>query len=115
MVLWLRRTGKLSLDDLLEAAQAVLPHLRRSSLHRLLVRQGCSRLPSQAQQPTGQPGTFKQYGPGYLHLDCFYLTQLEGQKHYCFVALPRGHPTAPPAWFIWGCTSTRTRRPPPTS
>lgn len=89
MVLWMRRTGELSLDDLLEAAQEVLPELRRSSLHRLLVRHGCHRLPKKEQQDTGQPGTFKEYGPGYLHIDCFYLPKLEEQKHYCFVAIDR--------------------------
>ena len=96
MVLWMRRNGQLPLDDLLETAQEVLPHLRRSSLHRLLVRHGCNRLPKKEQQDTGQPGTFKEYGPGYLeygpgylHIDCFYLPKLEEQKHYCFVAIDR--------------------------
>jgi transposase InsO family protein len=89
MVLWMRQTGDLPLDDLLEAVQAVLPHARRSSLHRLLVRHGCSRLPQKAQQETGEPGTFKEYGPGYLHIDCFYLPKLEGRKYYCFVAIDR--------------------------
>jgi hypothetical protein len=104
MVLWMRRNGQLPLDDLLEAAQEVRPHLRRSSLHRLLVRQGCNRLPKKEQQDTGQSGTFKEYGPGYLHpgylhlgylhlgylhVDCFYLPKLEKQKHYCFVAIDR--------------------------
>jgi transposase InsO family protein len=89
MVLWMRHSGQLPLDDLLEAAQPVLPHLRRSSLHRLLVRHGCSRLPKKAPQDTGQPGAFKEYGPGYVHIDCFYLPKLEAQKHYCFVAIDR--------------------------
>ena len=89
MVLWMRTSGALALDDRLEAAQPVLPHLRRSSLHRLLVRQGCNRLPHKEQQPTGQHGTFKEYGPGFVHIDCFYLPKLDGQKHYCFVAIDR--------------------------
>ena len=87
MVLWMRQNGELSLDDLLEAAEPLLPHLRRSSLHRLLVRHGCNRLPQKEQQATGQPGTFKEYGLGFLHIDCFYLPKLDGQKHYCFVAI----------------------------
>ncbi len=94
-VLWLRRTAHLPLDELLDAVQEVLPHARRSSLHRLLVRNGCSRLPKQQQQPSGQPGTFKEYGPGYLPIDCFYLPKLNGQKHPCFVAVgcrPRNSP-----------------------
>jgi transposase-like protein len=85
----MRRTGELSLDDLLEAAQEVLPHLRRSSLHRLVVRHGCNRLPHKKQQESGPPGAFKEYGPGYLHLDCFYLPKLEDHKPYCFVAIDR--------------------------
>jgi len=97
MVLWMRKSGEMALDDLLEAAQPLLPHLRRSSLHRLLVRQGCNRLPQKEQQPTGQAGTFKEYGPGYLHMDCFYLPKLDGQKHYCFVAIDR----ATRLVFLW--------------
>ena len=50
---------------------------------------GCSRFPKKHQQPSGEPGTFKDYGPGYLHIDCFYLPKLDGQKHYCFVAIDR--------------------------
>ena len=97
LVLWMRQSGELALDDLLEAAQPVLSHLRRSSLHRLLVRNGCSRRPQKEQQPTGQPGTFKDYGPGYIHVDCFYLPKLDGQKHYCFVAIDR----ATRLVFLW--------------
>lgn len=97
LVLWMRQSGELALDDLLEAAQPVLPHLRRSSLHRLLVRNGCNRRRKKEQQPSGQPGAFKDYDPGYLHVDCFYLPKLDGQKHYCFVAIDR----ATRLVFLW--------------
>jgi transposase InsO family protein len=89
LALWMRRSGELPLDDLHEALEVLLPHLTRASLHRLLVRHGCSRLPKKEQQPSGEPGVFKEYGPGYIHIDCFYLPQLEGQKYYCFVAIDR--------------------------
>ena len=93
LVLWLRRTAQLPLDDLLDEVQEILPHARRSSLHRLLQRHGCSRLPQKGQQETGHEttgvGTFKDYGPGFLHIDCFYLPKLDGKKHYCFVAIDR--------------------------
>jgi transposase InsO family protein len=102
LVLWLRRTAHLPLDELLDAVHEVLPHARRSSLHRALVRHGCSRLPKQEQQPTGQPGTFKEYGPGYLHIDCFYLPKLDGQKHPCFVAPAQRAPDrATRLVFLW--------------
>ncbi len=89
LLLWLRQTGELSLDDLFDAMAPLMPHLRRSSLHRLLRRNGCSRLPKKEQQPTGHRGTFKEYGPGFLHIDCFYLPKLGGQKYYCYVAIDR--------------------------
>src|ERR1700676_3953747 len=40
-----RRHTLLPLDDCLYALQATIPHLTRSSLHRLFQRQGVSRLP----------------------------------------------------------------------
>lgn len=93
LLLWLRQTGQMSLDDLFDAMAPLMPHLRRSSLHRLLRRNGCSRLPKKEQQPTGSPtghlGTFKSYAPGFLHIDCFYLPRLGGQKFYCYVAIDR--------------------------
>jgi transposase InsO family protein len=89
LMLWLRQKGDLSLDDLFDLAAPLMPHLRRSSLHRLLKRNGCSRLPKKEQQPTGEVGTFKEYGPGFIHIDCFYLPKLDGQKYYCFVAIDR--------------------------
>lgn len=60
LMLWLRRVGELSLDDLFDLAAPLMPHLHRSSLHRLLQRHGCSKLPKKEQQPTGEVGTFKE-------------------------------------------------------
>ena len=88
LVLHLRHSG-LPLDEVVEAAEIVLPQVRRASVHRLFVRQGVNRLPRKEQQETGHPGVFKEYGPGYLHIDCFYLPKLEGIKRYCFVAIDR--------------------------
>ena len=76
------REKDLTLDDVVDAAQAVLPHIRRASVHRLFVRKGVNRRPKKEQQSTGQPGVFKEYGPGFVHMDCFYLPLLEGSKRY---------------------------------
>lgn len=89
LLLWLRQNGELSLDDLFDLMTPLMPHLGRSSLHRLLQRNGCSKRPRKEQQPTGHVGTFKEYGPGFLHIDCFYLPRLDGQKLYCYVAIDR--------------------------
>ncbi len=88
LILSLRQKG-LPLDDLAEAIQQVRPAATRSSIYRVLRRSGKSRLPKNEPQDTGQCGQFKEYGPGFVHIDCFYLPQLEAQNRYCFVAIDR--------------------------
>jgi transposase InsO family protein len=91
MILSLRQKG-LPLDDLVDLVQQPLPKATRSSVYRLLKRNGVSRLPKKGDQETGQDdkhGQFKDYGPGFVHIDCFYLPKLEGKKRYCFVAIDR--------------------------
>jgi transposase InsO family protein len=101
MILSLRQKD-LPLDDLVDLVQQPLPEATRSSVYRLLKRNGVSRLPKKGEQETGQDdkgeqdtgqddkhGQFKDYGPGFVHIDCFYLPKLEGKKRYCFVAIDR--------------------------
>ena len=99
MILSLRQKG-LPLDDLVDLVQQPLPEARRSSIYRLLKRNGVSRLPKKKEQETGQDdkhGQFKDYGPGFVHVDCFYLPKLEGKKRYCFVAIDRATRLS----FLW--------------
>jgi len=63
-----------------------LPKASRSSVHRLLVRHGVNRLPRPPKEPSGR---FKEYLPGYLHIDCFYLPRVDTIKRYCYVAVDR--------------------------
>lgn len=58
-------------------------------MHRLLLRKGVSRLPQYQKQKREEPGKFKDYPPGYLHIDCFYLPKIEGKRKYCFVSVDR--------------------------
>lgn len=84
----------LPLDDLLDLVQQPLTEASRSSVYRLLNRCGVSRLPKQEEQETGRDdkhGQFKDYGPGFVHMDCFYLPKLEGKKRYCLVAVKDCH------------------------
>ena len=91
LILCLRQKG-LPLDDLVDLVQQPLPGAKRSSVYRLLHRNGVSCLSKKEEQATGQDdkhGQFKDYGPGFLHMDCFYLPKIEGKKRYCFVAIDR--------------------------
>jgi len=87
-ILSLRSKG-LALDDLVDAVVRVIPDAARASVHRLLARAGVSRLPKYQKQEKEHPGKFKDYAPGYLHIDCFYLPKIDGRRKYCFVAVDR--------------------------
>src|SRR5262249_26893402 len=70
----------LPLDDCLYALQATIPHLTRSSLHRLFQRHEISRLPA-IEGETGRKKAFKRYPIGYFHIDIAEVTTEEGKLH----------------------------------
>lgn len=93
LLLSLRTQGQLSLDDLLDQVEPIMPHATRSSLYRLLKRHGLQQLP-RAKKPLH--GTFDEaIVPGFLHIDSCILTCLSGQsnrqsqRQHCFVAVDR--------------------------
>ncbi|MBV9848781.1 MAG: transposase family protein [Armatimonadetes bacterium] len=107
LILSRRRKG-LALDDLVDAVQVPLPQAKRATVHRVLVRHQVNRLsqmsPGQGDSPRApedkgapQKNTFKDYGPGFVHMDCFYLPKLDGTRRYCFVAIDRATRLA----FLW--------------
>ena len=63
-----RKHTLLPLDDCLDALQATIPYLTRSSLHRCLQRLGISRLPDVG-DGKGAKRNFKSYPIGYFHID----------------------------------------------
>ena len=82
-----RRHTLLPLDDCLDALQATIPHLTRSSLHRCLQRHGMSRLPeTEGEKPAKK--RFKPYPIGYFHIDIAEVRTEQG-KLYLFVAIDR--------------------------
>ncbi len=82
-----RKHTLLPLDDCLYALQATIPHLTRSSLHRLFQRHDISRLPeTDGDRPRRKK--FKAYPIGYFHIDIAEVRTEEG-KLYMFVAIDR--------------------------
>src|SRR5215204_255049 len=80
-----RRHTLLPLEDCLYALQATIPHLTRSSLHRLFQRHGISPLP----QTEGEPKKrFASYPIGTFHIDIAEVRTEEG-KLRLFVAIDR--------------------------
>ena len=95
LVVELRRTLLLSLDDLLAITHEFInPAASRSGLDRCLRRHGVSNLKSLQPELEGEVApkkTFKDYAPGFLHIDIKYLPQMpdETQRRYLFVAIDR--------------------------
>ena len=93
VVVHLRRTLLLPLDDLLAVTREFLcESVSRSGLDRCLRRHGVGNL--NALKPTlpKEPyKAFKDYVPGYLHMDVKYLPQMadETARRYLFVAIDR--------------------------
>jgi len=93
VVVELRRTLLLPLDDLLAVThEFISADVSRSGLDRCLGRHGVGKLrdllpaaPKQAHKP------FKDYEPGFVHIDVKYLPQMPGQskRRYLFVAIDR--------------------------
>lgn len=82
-----RKHTLLPLDDCLYALQASIPHLTRSSLHRLYQRHEISRLPDM--KDGAEPKKkFKSYPIGYFHIDIAEVRTEEGKLHM-FVAIDR--------------------------
>ena len=86
LIVAFRRHTLLPLDDCLYALQATVPHLTRSSLHRLFERHAVSRLPTA--EGTSPRQRFKTYPLGYFHVD-FAEVWTEAGKRYLFVAIDR--------------------------
>ena len=95
IVCLLRESLLLSLDDLVFVTKRFINSAAsRSAIHRLLKREGLSRLADLQPVAEGEAlpkKTFKDYEPGYLHADVKYLPKLTDQdKHgYLFVAIDR--------------------------
>jgi transposase InsO family protein len=82
-----RQQTLLPLDDVLFALQLQIPHLTRSSLHRLLERHGISRLPKDDSTTSGKK-RFKSHPIGFFHIDICEVRCEEG-KLFLFVAIDR--------------------------
>ena len=93
VVVELRKLLLLSLDDLLVVTREFInPDVSRSGLDRCLRRHGVSNRKALLAKPDkAPPKTFKDYVPGYVHIDIKYLPQMPDEDHrqYLFVAIDR--------------------------
>ena len=75
-----------ALDEITEAINPENPEKIRSAVYRTFVREGINTLPEKEKEKAKK---FKEYDPGYLHIDVTYLPKINGVKYYLFVAIDR--------------------------
>ncbi len=80
------RARGLTLDECLVSLEPLWPDLKRSTLHRFFVRSGVGRLKKPEQR---EHGSFKDYEPGFVHIDVTYLPRIGAVKRFLFVAIDR--------------------------
>lgn len=95
IVMEIRRLCLLPLDDLVSVTREFInADASRSGISRLLRREGLSKLADLQPVPQGEEApkkTFKDYEPGYLHIDIKYLPKMpdESARRYLYVAIDR--------------------------
>ena len=95
VIIALRKTVLLPLDDLLAVTREFInPNVSRSGLDRCLRRHGVSNLQALIPHPEDEEKpkkTFKDYDPGFIHVDVKYLPRMpdETAHRYLFAAIDR--------------------------
>jgi len=86
LIVTIRKSSWLPLDEIFEMVLEKNPSVSRSSVYRTLCRNSINTVPEKEKEKAQK---FKEYEPGYLHLDVTYLPKIDGIKHYLFVGIDR--------------------------
>ena len=86
LIVAVRKASWLPIDDIFEMFLEQNSEISRSSVYRTLCRNRVNRVPEKEKEKAKK---FKEYDPGYLHIDVTYLPKFDGKKQYLFVAIDR--------------------------
>jgi len=86
IVISTRKSSWMRLDEIADILTVANDNYNRSNIYRTLVANGISVIP---QEKRDEAKKFKEYSPGFIHIDVTYLPKLEGSKKYLFVAIDR--------------------------
>jgi hypothetical protein len=84
LVISIRKITWLALDEVGEMLFVNNPQITRSSIYRTFCRNHVNQIPHEEREKAKK---FKEYQPGYLHIEVTYLPFFEGKKSYLFVAI----------------------------
>lgn len=86
LVISLRKSSWMSIDEVWETILIENSKISRSSVYRTLVKENINQIPQEKREKAKK---FKEYEPGYLHIDVTYLPKFNGKSYYLFVAIDR--------------------------
>ena len=82
----LRKSTWLPLDEVWEVLLESNPEISRSSVYRTFKNESINTV---SQEKRDIAKKFKEYEPGYIHIDITYLPKFNGKAYYLFVAIDR--------------------------
>ena len=82
----LRKSTWLPLDEVWELLLELNSEISRSSIYRTFKNEQINTVPQEKREIAKK---FKEYEPGYLHIDVTYLPKFNGKSYYLFVAIDR--------------------------
>lgn len=83
----IRQSGWIAVDEIHEMLNKdPQKPISRSSVYRTLVGLNLNKIPQEKKEAAKK---FKEYEPGYLHIDVTYLPKFDGTKYYLYVAIDR--------------------------
>lgn len=82
----LRASSWSSIDEVWENLLEINQNISRSSVYRCFVKENINQIP---QEKKDKAKKFKEYEPGYIHIDVTYLPKFNGKSYYLFVAIDR--------------------------
>lgn len=80
-----RRSTWMPLEDVVEIVGSCIPKANKSNVYRTFKECNINQVPEEKREEAKK---FKEYDPGYLHIDVTYLPKFD-QKYYLFVAIDR--------------------------
>jgi len=86
LIISIRQSTWLPLDEVLDMVLQINSRISRSVVYRTFVKQKINKVPEKEKDKAKK---FKEYEPGYLHIDVTYLPKFDGIKYYLFVAIDR--------------------------
>ena len=86
LIISMRTVAGFSLDDIYDILLEMNEDTSRSSVYRTLKSHGINKKTEEQREKAKK---FKEYQPGYLHIDVTYLPKIDGTKYYLFVAIDR--------------------------